>query len=100
MVTNYFELKEKKEQNQLEIDMMQLEFDDSIKLYEISKEYPGLYVKFHKTKLTFHQIYNKDSYLVRPKFEIKIKPVFITANIDYSVYNKKEFETKMNEVDY
>ena len=96
------EQKLKKNKNEQEIREIQLEFDDQITLEEIRKEYPGFFVRYNNTKLSFHQIYNtkNQKHLKTPKFEIKIKPVFRSWDEVDNIYNKKEFETKMNEVDY
>lgn len=102
MVREQITLSLKKLQNQKELDEMQLEFDDSITLGEIRNEYPGLYVRYRKTKLSFHQWANaeKTRYWTGPKFTIKISPVNMeNLRIDNYVYNKKEFNKKMDEVD-
>lgn len=102
LICEHTRLEMKKFQNKKELVEMQLEFDDSITLGEIKKEYPGLYVSYRKTKLSFHQWANAEMtrYWSRPKFTIKIKPVIMDSlNVDYYVYNKKEFNNKMDEVD-
>ncbi len=103
LVREQITLSLKKFQNQKELDEMQLEFDDSITLGEIRNEYPGLYVRYRKTKLSFHQWANaeKTRYWTAPKFTIKISPVNMdNLRIDNYVYNKRIFNKKLDEVDY
>ena len=102
LVREQIQLDLKKFQNKKELDEMQLEFDDSITFGEIRNEFPGLYVRYRKTKLSFHQWANaeKTRYWTGPKFTIKISPVNMeNLRIDNYVYNKKEFNKKMDEVD-
>lgn len=102
LICEHTKLEMKKLQNKKELAELQLEFDDSITLGEIRKEYPGLYVSYRKTKLSFHQWANAEMnrYWSKPKFTIKIKPVKMdNLRIDNYVYNKKEFNKKMDEVD-
>ena len=103
MVREQIALSLKKYKNQKELDEMQLEFDDSITLGEIRNEFPGLYVRYRKTKLTFHQWANaeKTRYWTGPKFTIKISPVNMdNLRIDNYVYNKRIFNQKLDEVEY
>ena len=103
LVREQIALSLKKYKNQKELDEMQLEFDDSITFSEIRNEFPGLYVRYRKTKLTFHQWANaeKTRYWSGPKFTIKISPVKMESlRIDNYVYNKRIFNQKLDEVDY
>lgn len=103
LVREQITLSLKKIQNKKELDEMQLEFDDSITLGEIRNEFPGLYVRYRKTKLSFHQWANaeKTRYWTGPKFTIKISPVNMdNLRIDNYVYNKRIFNKKLDEVEY
>lgn len=103
LVREQIQLDLKKYKNQKELAEMQLEFDDSITLGEIRKEFSGLYVTYRKTKLSFHQWANTEMtrYWTNPKFTIKIKPVKMDSiYIDQYVYNKKEFNQKLDKVNY
>lgn len=103
MVREQITLSLKKLQNQKELDELQLEFDDSITFGEIRNEFPGLYVRYRKTMLSFHQWANteKTRYWTAPKFTIKISPVKMeNFRIDNYVYNKRIFNQKLDEVEY
>lgn len=103
LVREQIQLELKKLQNQKELNELQLEFDDKITLGEIRNEFPGLYVRYRKTKLTFHQWADieKTRYWTGPVFTIKIKPTMTDyLIIDNYVYNKRIFNQKLDEVNY
>ena len=103
LVREQIQLDLKKFQNQKELNELQLEFDDKITLGEIRQEFPGLYVRYRKTKLTFHQWADSGMtrYWTGPVFTIKIKPTLTDSlRIDNYVYNKRIFNQKLDEVDY
>jgi hypothetical protein len=103
LVREQIQLDLKKLQNQKELNELQLEFDDKITLGEIRQEFPGLYVRYRKTKLTFHQWADSGMtrYWTGPVFTIKIKPTITDSlRIDNYVYNKRIFNQKLDEVNY
>lgn len=103
LVREQIQLDLKKLQNQKELNELQLEFDDKITLGEIRQEFPGLYVRYRKTKLSFHQWADSGMtrYWTGPVFTIKIKPTMTDSlRIDNYVYNKRIFNQKLDEVNY